>query len=451
MASTNIDIKLAQLDTLDIKELTTKQLDGTGVFDVLMSATSLHVNGEFAKGNIRGTEYAQVYLGGLQAVLATSVEYINRSKLLGIEISNQEKQGLLTEAQIKLVEAQANQITLETQLKLPAEIENIQATTALSDANKSRVTEELTLIPLQRNILTAQAASVGAETILTNKRVDQITQELAKIPVEIQLLENQVINTQTQNELLTAQKEGIDLQNSKVPKEIVILEKQALQADAATALSTAQKDQMIAETNTKLPVEVQNLVKQGENISKQVLLTDAQTNQTIEQTKRLPYDIEEIQARITNMSKQSLSMEKDIELKVGQLALQEKQLLISAAELAVKQQEIQVQLAAIDSQKAQADLYAQKVVTEKAQTFGNIAQEGSVLGANIKVLIAQADGYKRDAEQKSARILVDTWNVRRNSDEGTEANVTNQLHDANIGIVIQGLMRGIGLVPNTGP
>lgn len=480
MASTNIDIKLAQLDTLDIKELTTKQLNGTGVFDVLMSATSLHVNGEFAKGNIRGTEYAQVYLGGLQAVLATSVEYINRSKLLGIEISNQEKQGLLTEAQIKLIEAQANQITLETQLKLPAEvanlgkqgslvdaqvvqltsettsklpaeIANIQASTALSNANKDRVVEELALVPLQGNLLTAQSGQVGAETILTNKRVDQITQELAKIPVEIQLLENQVINTQTQNELLTAQKEGIDLQNSKVPKEIVILEKQALQADAATALSTAQKDQMIAETNTKLPVEVQNLARQGENISKQVLLTDAQTNQTIEQTKRLPYDIEEIQARITNMSKQSLSMEKDIELKVGQLALQEKQLLISAAELAVKQQEIQVQLAAIDSQKAQADLYAQKVVTEKAQTFGNIAQEGSVLGANIKVLIAQADGYKRDAEQKSARILVDTWNVRRNSDEGTEANVTNQLHDANIGIVIQGLIRGTGLVPNTGP
>ena len=43
MASTNIDIKLAQLDKLNIDELTTKSLGGTGVFDVLMATTALHI------------------------------------------------------------------------------------------------------------------------------------------------------------------------------------------------------------------------------------------------------------------------------------------------------------------------------------------------------------------------------------------------------------------------
>lgn len=449
MASTNIDIKTAQLDVLDIQELTTKQLNGTGVFDVLMSTSSIHIKEEYDKGRIRGQDYAQVYLGAMQAVLATSVEYLNRSKLLGIEIANQEKQGLLIEAQTALTEAQANQIMQETTLKLPAEIANINASTALSDANKDRVIEELTLIPLQGNLLTAQTTQVGAETILTNKRVDQLTQELAKIPVEVQLLESQVLTQNAQNQLITAQTEGVTLQNTKVPKEILLLDKQALQADGSIALTTAQKEQIVAETTTRLPVEVQNLVKQGDNLAKQALMTDAQTAQVVEQTKRYPYDIEEIQARIANMTKQTLIAEKDIELKVGQLSLQEKQLLLAQAELAVKQQELQVQLAAIDSQRAQAQLYTQKVQTEKAQTEGTIAQPGSVLGANVAVLMAQADGYKSDKLQKAAKILVDTWNVRRNSDDGTEANVANQLHDANVGVTVKGMLIDAGLTPNT--
>ena len=449
MASTNIDIKTAQLDVLDIQELTTKQLNGTGVFDVLMSTSSIHIKEEYDKGRIRGQEYAQVYLGAMQAVLATSVDYLNRSKLLGIEIANQEKQGLLIEAQTALTEAQANQVIQETTLKLPAEIANINASTALSDANKDRVIEELTLIPLQGNLLTAQTTQVGAETILTNKRVDQLTQELAKIPVEVQLLESQVLTQNAQNQLIAAQTEGVTLQNTKVPKEILLLDKQALQADGSIALTTAQKEQIVAETTTRLPVEVQNLVKQGDNLAKQALMTDAQTAQVVEQTKRYPYDIEEIQARIANMTKQTLIAEKDIELKEGQLSLQEKQLLLAQAELAVKQQELQVQLAAIDSQRAQAQLYTQKVQTEKAQTEGTIAQPGSVLGANVAVLMAQADGYKADKLQKAAKILVDTWNVRRNSDDGTEANVANQLHDANVGVTVKGMLIDAGLTPNT--
>lgn len=556
MASTNIDVTLAQIEQLDMKELTTKDLEGTGVFDVLMGTTALHIQKEYAAGRIRGPEYSQVYLGGLQATLATAVQYLTESKTLGISIANQEKQGLLTEAQTglvvaqtdqvtkevtlklpaevdnirasteisaanklqitqqtanlktddnltlarteqvgaeitnlgkqgqvmdqqilestfrvtsmlpkeleqitaqivqmenqgNLVEAQTIQVTAETATKLPAEIENIKASTALSDVNKDRVREELTLIPLQGTMLTAQTGQVGAQTILTNKQTDQLTAELAKIPVEVELLQKQVINSVTQNELLQSQVEGSDLQNSKVPKEIAILEKQVLQTDAQIAMSAAQTNQVVAETTTRLPVEVLNLTKQGENLTVQKELSTAQKDQTIEQTKRIPYDIEEVQARITNMTKQNLLAEKDIELKQGQLELQVKQLLLSEAELEVKRQEIQVQLAAIESQRAQADLYAQKVKTEKAQTEGDVAKPGSVLGANVAVLMAQAEGYKSDRLQKATQILVSTWNVRRNSDDATEANVQNQLHDANIGVAVTGLLVDSGLTPNT--
>lgn len=435
MASTNIDIKLAQLDQLNVAELTTKELNGTGVFDVLMSTTSLHIQKEFDKGRIRGPEYAQVYLGGLQATLASSIQYLTQSKTLGIEIANQEKQGQLTDAQRALVEAQTNQITSEVTLKLPAEVANIAAATELSTANKEHTV--------------AQTTQVGKQTLLITKQTDQLTAELAKIPVEILLLEKQVTQATTQNTLIEKQVESMELQNTKVPKEIAILEKQILQADASIALSTAQKDQIVTETTTRLPIEVQNLTKQGLNMDAQVEMSEAQTAQVIEQTKRIPYDIEEIQARIVNMGKQNLLLEKDYEIRTSQLALQAKQLQLSEAELEVKRQELQVQLAAIESQRAQAQLYAQKVTTEKAQTESGVAATDSVLGANIAVLSAQAAGYTSDKLQKAAKILVDTWNVRRNSDDGVVNDVTNQLHDANIGVAVSGLLLDAGLTPNT--
>jgi hypothetical protein len=50
----------------------------------------------------------------------------------------------------------------------------------------------------------------------------------------------------------------------------------------------------------------------------------------------------------------------------------------------------------------------------------------------------------RDAEQKAAKVLVDTWTVRRTTDEGTSANTTNQLSDAHVGRVIGKLLSGVG-------
>lgn len=432
MASTNIDIQLAQIDQLDMKELTTGK-GGTGVFDVLMNTVAEHIQDEYDKGRIRGPEYSQVYLGGLQATLATSVQYLTGSKTLGIEIANQEKQGLLIEAQIK-------QINADVETRLPAEVESIRT-------NTEKVREEIALVSLQGNQLVAQTTQVSAQTQLTNKQVDQLTAELAKIPVEVELLQKQVLNATAQNALTTAQTEGVTLQNSKVPQEIAILEKEVLQADAKLALMTSQKDQAAYDLANKSPIEVANMTKQGANLDAQKDLTVAQTNQAVEQLKRMPYDIEEIQARIANMSKQNLLLEKDYELRIGQLAIQEKQLLLSEAELEVKRQEIQVQLAAIDSQKAQALLYAQKVQTEKAQTEGDIAKDGSVLGANVAVLMAQAEGYTSDKLQKATKILVDTWNVRRNTDDATSANTTNMLQDANIGVAVSGLLRDAGLNP----
>lgn len=94
-------------------------------------------------------------------------------------------------------------------------------------------------------------------------------------------------------------------------------------------------------------------------------------------------------------------------------------------------------------------LLIQKRVTEQAQTLSTGVEDNSVVGRQKLLYLAQTDGFKRDAEQKAAKLLIDTWNVRRTTDEATVAGpiaggVDNGLGDVNIARTITKLLNGIG-------
>jgi hypothetical protein len=93
--------------------------------------------------------------------------------------------------------------------------------------------------------------------------------------------------------------------------------------------------------------------------------------------------------------------------------------------------------------QAETGLLNQKKVTEQAQTNGAGVDEASVVGKQISLYGAQADGFSRDAEQKAAKLMIDTWNVRRTTDEATAANTTNGLDDTGVGRVVTTLLDGV--------
>lgn len=92
---------------------------------------------------------------------------------------------------------------------------------------------------------------------------------------------------------------------------------------------------------------------------------------------------------------------------------------------------------------AQTVLIQQKTATEKAQTVETGVDENSVIGRQKILYKAQSDGFQRDAEQKAAKLLTDTWNVRRTTDEGTVADTVNMLNDATIGRAITKMLSGV--------
>lgn len=92
---------------------------------------------------------------------------------------------------------------------------------------------------------------------------------------------------------------------------------------------------------------------------------------------------------------------------------------------------------------AQTTLIQQKTATEKAQTVETGVDDNSVIGRQKILYKAQSDGFQRDAEQKAAKLLVDTWNVRRTTDEGTVVDTVNMLNDATIGRAITNMLAGV--------
>ena len=84
---------------------------GTGVFDKLMEAVNKNIESQYLKGRITGVNYAEVYLGAIQSVIAQSAQYILQEKVTEANVDNLISQNKLTD--IQMIEAKAkNRIAL---------------------------------------------------------------------------------------------------------------------------------------------------------------------------------------------------------------------------------------------------------------------------------------------------------------------------------------------------
>lgn len=96
-----------------------------------------------------------------------------------------------------------------------------------------------------------------------------------------------------------------------------------------------------------------------------------------------------------------------------------------------------------DKVVAETALLNQKKATELGQVSPTGVDADSIIGKQKTLYGRQADGFLRDAEQKVAKIMLDTWNVRRTTDSGTVADATNKLSDTYIGQTVTTLLAGI--------
>lgn len=411
--------------TGDIKigELTDADVNGNGVFDVLMRSVKAHLQQEYDAQRIRGTDYANAYVQSIAQVMQMANAYTLAKAKLPLELQLLEaeilkvatdtavatKQGGLFDAQILNQMAQTNQTNKQTELKLPAEVEQIKTQTGLIKTQDELAEYDLEhKQPIEKQVLQKQVDQLNAQTNQVTKQTEVLDYELKnKLPKEVELMGKDLLIKQQQVEL--ANKELLlkqyELTHIK-PKELAML-------TAEVAIKQKQLPLMEKEISLK-----QNQIDLG---------------------------IKELGVK-----------ENQITLGYKEIALKEKQLPIMERELAIKGQQLKLaeyefnykapaEVGLID---AQTQLYGKKANTEQAQTDGSVIRPNSVMYWTNKLTEEQSKTYQRDAEQKVAKLLIDSWSVRYNADPDNPyvaADGQNELENGNIGKAIRKMGETVGI------
>jgi len=186
---------------------------------------------------------------------------------------------------------------------------------------------------------------------------------------QLLLVQEQVAQAKKQNELLELQKSQLVIANATANYNLsVMLPEQKLQVVAQTALVTQQKAQSVAQVTL---------------VGKQVIQATAQTDLVGKQ--------------------EDLVAEQILEVKDALLATP-----VSG-----------LNLAKVNKAEAEVRLLGQRKTTEQAQTEGVVTDTNGVLtntidgilGKQMELIYTQRQGFLRDAEQKTAKIFADAFNV----------------------------------------
>lgn len=425
MADITIDQVVAK--DLHLEDLTTIDLQGSGVWDKMLRNMRVQLNDQFEKNRITGPTYGQVYAATYESTLQAAISLLLAKERQALEIKQLELQNQLTQAQIDQIHDQMQ--------KTPYELAQLQAGTdqtiaqtedikVKTDQDKYTLTE---LMPLQKT---------SGELENAGRKINNDTAQYnlgTVLPSQVAQTEASTDQVKAQTELTGTQEGQIKAEMQKIPYEIDVLKSQVDESKIKVQQEQYNLDNLMPAQLGQLNAQTAGVVKETELKDYQLVnLYPAQLAGTLAQTENVQQDtaLKEYQVQF---------------LYPAQLAQANKQLELTEAQIAVQNKQLDLLQEQVSQAKAQTNYYAQKVITEKAQTDATVIGDGSVIDVQVELMNAQKDGYKRNAEQQAAQIMSNTWNVRRQTDEDTSANTTNLLDDATVGKTIQTLLSGVGV------
>lgn len=301
-----------------------------------------------------------------------------------------------------------------------------------------------------------QKKAVGLQADLLSQQILLAQIEVTKASKAVELMHAQLQNTIIEGQILLANKERISAE--------------ILHITAQTGVANQQKINMAAEL-PKIIAEVSHMESQAELTAQQVVNLAAQLPKIIAEVAEMESRAKMTAQQVLNLGAEALNIPKQGLMITAQTAqatqqtanMVSEQLRIVAQTDLVTQQKanaiIEGNVLTAQACKLQAEfnltvntntkvtgeiaLLAQKTATEKAQVMSMGVDDDSVIGKQKKLYQAQTDGFARDAEQKAAKLLVDTWSARRMSDESTVVDEVNMLNDATVGRVVNKVLSGV--------
>ena len=221
-------------------------------------------------------------------------------------------------------------------------------------------------------------------------------------------------------------------QDTKISDAQLVIEQDKLKQD--TKISDAQLaiEQSKLAQDTKIS-DAQLKVAQ-DKLAQDITISDAQLKVTQDKLKqdtkisdaqlslaqsKLSHETQLLDAQVGHLSAQVSLANKELTLKDKDLALKDKQVALAEAQL--KAAEVQYK-----------------------DTVDGVPV-GGVLGKQMKVYDAQAKGFKDNALQAATKIMVDTWNIRRQTEESLQTTKESKLYDGNIGSAIAEMFKSVSI------
>ena len=177
---------MADIEKIDIDDLTTGSITGTGVFDEIMTTIQVRLDREYEKNRIKGTDYSKVYLGSVEASMQQSIAFLLgkdkayiESLLIDAQRAKTEAEILKIEAETKLIAQKGSNAVIEGQIlavqlqiaeltkdKTAQEILNMKAAEVSEWAKTKDKVNGLTVIGL----IGAQKSKIAADKALTDQK-----------------------------------------------------------------------------------------------------------------------------------------------------------------------------------------------------------------------------------------------------------------------------------------
>jgi hypothetical protein len=139
----------ASVPKIEVDDLTTRVVDGTGVFDKLMTANKMHLKEQYERGLITGDQYTKAYIELTSLAMQTGLQFL-------LQKDQNYWNGILVQAQARKAEVEAVQAAVQLQ------IAKFQLLVTQSQASQAEAQYVLTLM---------QVANVDAEYALKLRQI----------------------------------------------------------------------------------------------------------------------------------------------------------------------------------------------------------------------------------------------------------------------------------------
>lgn len=228
-------------------------LNGNGTFDHFLAAVKAHLTEEFTSQRIRGTDYANVYMGSLNVILQQAVQFeLNRQSAA--------LQADLVEAQIRRTEA---------------EIIGINKQNALVDKQILKMDQEILVMEKEVIMADAKIENLQHQNTLIQAQIE-------KMGKEILLVDEQVLNMQVERQKMNAEVSLMGKQELKLDQDIEVAKQQVLTATEQVNLIKQQVINLAAELN-KMNAEIAFTEQKTTNSGQEYFLLQEQVKKAKEE------------------------------------------------------------------------------------------------------------------------------------------------------------------------